>query len=248
MFLKTAEEIDIIQQGADILTQAHKEVAIYAKEGVTTAQLDRIAETVIRDHGAIPSFKGYNDYPATLCTSVNEKVIHGIPNNDCLKEGDILSIDCGVYYQKYHTDAANTISIGNISKELLNLLSQTKAALYLAIEKATPQHTIQDLGRIIEQHIQQHNYHVIKEYGGHGIGRHLHEEPHIPNYPSRKHQQKIKNGMVLAIEPIASLACPDIYEAPDGWTVLTKDHSPTAHYEHTIAVIDNQPKILTTHL
>ncbi|MEM7361514.1 MAG: type I methionyl aminopeptidase [Bacteroidota bacterium] len=248
MFLKTAEEIELMRKGADILTQVHKEVVTHVKPGITTAELDKIAETVIRDHNAIPSFKGYNGYPATLCTSVNEQVIHGIPSHYYLKDGDILSIDCGVYYQKHHTDAANTVPIGNISKELLNLLSQTKEALYLAIEKATTQHTIEDLGHTIEQHIKKHNYHVIKEYGGHGIGKHLHEEPHIPNYPTTQHQEKIKNGMVLAIEPIVSLGQPDIYEGSDGWTVQTKDLSPTAHYEHTIAIINNQPEILTKHL
>lgn len=248
MFLKTTEEIAIIQQGAKILTQVHKEVAKHVQEGVTTAELDKIAETCIRDHGATPSFKNYRGYPATLCTSINQYIVHRIPSaHDRLKNGDIISIDCGVYYKKYHTDAATTLPVGNISKELLNLLSETKKALYLAIEKATTTNTIADLGHAIQKHIESHNYHIIKEYGGHGIGRNLHEEPHIPNYLTKTHQEKIENGMVLAIEPIASLGSPKIIQS-DEWTTLTEDGSPTAHFEHTIAIIDNKPQILTSHL
>lgn len=248
MTLKTPEEIAIIQQGAHILSQLHQELANLIQPGTTTAQLDQFAETYIKDHQAIPSFKGYKGYPATLCTSVNAQVIHGIPDQYQLKEGDIISIDCGVYYQGYHTDAATTHPVGNVTKELLNLLSQTKAALYHAIAKATTKNTIGDIGHTIEQHINQHNYHIIREYGGHGIGKKLHEEPHIPNYGKQGKGKKLQNGMVIAIEPLASLGNGKTHLAPDKWTVITQDEQPTAHFEHTIAIINHQPKILTTHL
>lgn len=248
MLLKTNEEINLIKEGAHILTQLLKELATHLQPGTTTAQLDKIAETYIRDHHATPSFKGYNGYPATLCTSVNEQVIHGIPHNYHLKDGDIISIDCGVYYKGYHSDAATTHSVGNVSKELLNLLSQTKAALYHGIEKATTQNTIGDIGHAIAQHITQHNYNIIREYGGHGIGKELHQEPHIPNYGKKNQGQKLQNGMVIAIEPIVSIGNGRITEAPDGWTVITQDKKPAAHFEHTVAIINNKPQLLTQHL
>lgn len=248
MLLKTPEEIAIIEKGAHILSQLHKEITPLIQPGKTTAELDKFAETFIKDHHATPSFKGYKGYPATLCTSVNEQVVHGIPSNYALKDGDIISIDCGVYYQGYHSDAANTHPVGNVSKELLNLLSQTKAALYHAIEKATTQNRIEDIGHAIEQHIKKHNYNIIREYGGHGIGKQLHEQPHIPNYGTQGQGKKLKNGMVIAIEPLASLGNGNIMEKADGWTVVTKDKQPAAHFEHTIAIINDQPKILTTHL
>ena len=246
MLLKTNEEIAIIQQGADILSKLHKILETYLKPGITTAKLDQIAETFIHDHHAIPSFKGYNGYPATLCTSVNEEVIHGTPSNYHLKEGDIISIDCGVYYQGYHTDAATTHPIGNVTKELLNLLTQTKKALYLAIEKTTTHNTIQDIGHTIQQHIEKNQYNIIKEYGGHGIGKSLHEEPNIPNYGNPHQGQKLKNGMVIAIEPLASIGNGHIIE--HDWIVVTHDKKPAAHFEHTIAIVNDQPKILTSHL
>lgn len=248
MLLKTNEEIAIIKKGAHILSQLHKELLPHIQPGITTAQLDKIAETYIKDHHATPSFKGYQGYPATLCTSINEEVIHGIPSNYQLKDGDIISIDCGVYYQGYHSDAATTHPVGNVTKELLNLLSQTKAALYHGIEQATTQNTLGDIGHAIQQHITQHNYHIIEEYGGHGIGQELHEEPHIPNYGEKRQGKKLKNGMVIAIEPLVSLGNGRITQATDGWTVLTQDKKSAAHFEHTIAIINDQPQLLTSHL
>ncbi len=248
MPLKTAEEIEIMQQGADLLSKTLRMVEQHATPGTTTQELDKLAETFIRDHGAAPSFKGYKQFPATLCTSVNEEVIHGLPSSYRLKEGDILSVDCGVYYKNYHTDAANTLPIGEIDKELLNLLLQTKKALYLGIEKATPQHTLGDLGHAIQHHLNQHHYPIIKEYGGHGIGKQLHENPHIHNYGIQGKGKKLKNGMVLAIEPIATLGSPQIGIADDKWTIVTQDKKPAAHFEHTVAIINDQPRILTSHL
>lgn len=248
MLLKTEEEIHIIKEGAQILTKVHQELYTHIQPGITTQALDKIAETYIRDHQATPSFKGYKGYPATLCTSVNEQVIHAIPGQYTLKEGDIISIDCGVYYQGYHSDAATTHSVGNVTKELLNLLSETKAALYKGIEKATPQHTIGDIGHAIEHYITYNNYHIIKEYGGHFIGKALHEEPHIPNYGQPKQGRKLQNGMVMAIEPIVSLHSGAIIESEDPWTVVTQDKQPAAHFEHTIAIMNDKPILLTNHL
>ncbi len=247
MHIKTTDEINLIKQGAKILTEVHRELAKKALPGITTLALDTLAETIIRDHGATPSFKGYQGFPATLCTSVNQQVIHAIPSNYRLKEGDILSIDCGVYYKGYHSDAANTHPIGNVSQELLNLLAETKAALYLGIEKAAPDNRMGDVSHAIQQHLQQHNYGIVREYGGHGIGKSLHEDPHIPNYGLPNNGIQLQNGMVLAIEPIASTGSGEIVD-DGGWSVLTKDNAPTAHFEHTVAIIDNHPHILTEHL
>lgn len=248
MSLKNAQEIAILQQGAHILTQLHKELRAHIQVGITTLKLDRIAETFIQDHGATPSFKGYQGYPATLCTSVNEQVIHGIPSQYALQEGDIISIDCGVYYQGYHTDAATTHPVGNISEELLNLLSKTQEALLQAIAQATPNNTLGDISYAIQQHIEKTPYAIIQEYGGHGIGKELHEEPHIPNYGTQGEGEKLQNGMVLAIEPIVSMGDRKIETSEDGWLVTTQDRSPSAHFEHTIAIVENQPLLLTNHL
>ena len=247
MYSKTLEEILLIKKSAEILSKVHGEIAAHIQPGVTTQQLDKIAATCIADHKAKSSFKGYKRYPNTLCTSVNNQIVHGIPSKYTLKEGDTLSIDCGVCYKGYHSDAAFTYGVGNIEKKLLNLLIVTQKALYKGIEQAIVKNTIGHIGHAIYSYVTQHGYKVITAYGGHGIGKKLHEEPHIPNFGKKGQGIHIKEGMVLAIEPIVSYQSPQIVHKLGTWPVYTKDHSPTAHFEHTIAITDGKPEILTTY-
>ena len=246
MYLNQKEVVAIVEEGATILSKLHGELATYVIPGNSTLFLDQLAETYIKDHGAKPSFKGYKAYPNTLCTSVNSQVVHGIPKKEPLEEGDIVSIDCGVYCKGYHSDAAFTHPVGNVSQELLNLLRETKAALYRGIEEATKENRMGNVGYAIQKHIENHGYSIIKDYGGHGIGKELHESPYIPNFGAIGKGKKIKEGMILAIEPIAALGKGTLTYIND-WEVHTTDHSPVAHFEHTIAIVDGKPKVLTTY-
>lgn len=244
--IKSEEEVALIKEGADILSRVHGQIAQAIKPGVTTKQLDVLAEAFIRDCGGIPSFKGYGDFPAALCTSVNEYVVHGVPSSYVLKEGDIVSIDCGVYYKGFHSDAAFTYPVGIISDEVMHLLQVTKAALYLGIREAKRGLRIGDIGYAIQHHVQQHGYSVVRELVGHGVGRLLHEDPQVPNYGRQGHGMRLKSGMVLAIEPMVNLGKQQVVQESNG-AFRTLDRQATAHFEHTVVVLGDRAEPLTTY-
>ena len=244
---KTEEEIEIIKESAQILGKAHAEVAKLVKPGVKTQRLDEIAEEYINDFNGVPSFKGYNGFPATLCISVNENVVHGFPSDYELKDGDIVSIDCGVFYKGFHSDSAYTYPIGEVDKEVLDLLKVTKESLYVGIENARYGKRIGDIGYAIQNYVEGFGYTVVRELVGHGLGRKLHESPEVPNYGKRGRGPKLKSGLVIAIEPMINLGVKNVVQESDGWTIRTSDRKPSAHYEHTIAVFEDRTEILTTH-
>jgi methionyl aminopeptidase len=244
---KTSEEVQLIKEGAQILGKAHGEVAKYVKEGVKTSFLDKIAEEYIRDNKGVPSFKGYNGFPASLCISVNEVVVHGFPSNYVLKDGDIISVDCGVFHQGFHSDSAYTYPVGEVSPQVLSLLNATKEALYLGIEKAVFGNRIGDIGYAIQKFVEAKGFTVVRELVGHGLGKHLHEAPEVPNYGKKGSGPLMKDGMVIAIEPMINLGTRNIVQERDGWTIRTADRKASAHYEHTVAIFEDRTEILTTH-
>ncbi len=244
---KTSEEVQLIKQSADILGRAHGEVAKYVKEGVKTSFLDKIAEEYIRDNQAVPSFKGYNGFPASLCISVNEVVVHGFPSDYELKDGDIISVDCGVFHQGFHSDSAYTYPIGEVSPSVIALLKATRDSLYLGIEQAVAGNRIGDIGHTIQKFVEAKGYTVVRELVGHGLGKKLHEAPEVPNYGKKGSGPLLKAGMVIAIEPMINLGTRNIVQERDGWTIRTADRKPSAHYEHTVAILENKTEVLTTH-
>ncbi|MFD2246183.1 type I methionyl aminopeptidase [Pontibacter ruber] len=246
VFYKTEEEIELIRQSALILSKAHGEIALLIKEGTSTAALDKRAEEFIRDNGAQPSFKNYNGFPYSLCISVNSTVVHGMPSNYELNDGDIISVDCGVFYKGFHSDSAYTHPVGNVTEEVSNLLSVTKESLYLGIEKAVVGQRLGDISHSIQEHAEKQGYGVVRELVGHGIGRSLHESPEVPNYGKRGQGMKLQNGLVLAIEPMINLGTRYIVQEDDGWTIRTRDKKPSAHFEHTVVVRKDKAEILTT--
>lgn len=244
---KTSEEVEKIKQSADILGRAHGEIAKHVKKGVKTSFLDKIAEEFIRDHGAVPSFKGYNGFPSSLCISVNEVVVHGFPSEYELKDGDIISVDCGVFHQGFHSDSAYTYPIGEVPPSVLALLTATKDSLYLGIEQAVFGNRVGDIGHAIQKFVEAKGYTVVRELVGHGLGRKLHEAPEVPNYGKKGSGPLLKQGMVIAIEPMINLGTRNIVQEKDGWTIRTADRKPSAHYEHTIAIFEDRTEVLTTH-
>ncbi|HSI74990.1 MAG TPA: type I methionyl aminopeptidase [Lunatimonas sp.] len=244
---KSREEIDIIKESAQILGKAHGEVAKYVKEGVKTSYLDKIAEEYIRDHQGVPSFKGYNGFPASLCISVNEVVVHGFPGDYVLKDGDIISIDCGVFHQGFHSDSAYTYPVGEVSSSVLSLLKVTKESLYLGIEKAVFNNRMGDIGHAIQKFVESKGFTIVRELVGHGLGKSLHEAPEVPNYGKRGSGEKLREGMVLAIEPMVNMGTRNVVQERDGWTIRTADRKPSAHFEHTVAIFADKTEILTTH-
>ncbi|MFL0685964.1 methionine aminopeptidase type I [Algoriphagus aquaeductus] len=244
---KTSEEVLKIKESADILGKAHGEVAKYVKEGVKTSFLDKIAEEFIRDHGAVPSFKGYNGFPSSLCISVNEVVVHGFPSEYELKDGDIISVDCGVFHQGFHSDSAYTYPIGEVSPSILALLRSTRDSLYLGIEQAKFGNRVGDIGHAIQKFVEAKGYTVVRELVGHGLGRKLHEAPEVPNYGKKGSGPLLKQGMVIAIEPMINLGSRNIVQERDGWTIRTADRKPSAHFEHTVAIFEDRTEVLTTH-
>lgn len=244
---KTSEEVEKIKQSADILGRAHGEIAKHVKKGVKTSFLDKIAEEFIRDHGAVPSFKGYNGFPSSLCISVNEVVVHGFPSEYELKDGDIISVDCGVFHQGFHSDSAYTYPIGEVSPSVLALLKATRDSLYLGIEAAIFGNRVGDIGYAIQKFVEAKGYTVVRELVGHGLGRKLHESPEVPNYGKKGSGPLLKQGMVIAIEPMINLGTRNIVQEKDGWTIRTADRKPSAHYEHTIAIFEDRTEVLTTH-
>lgn len=244
---KTAEDIQKIKESAQILGKAHAEVARHIKPGVKTKKLDEIAEEFIRDHQASPSFKHYRGFPASLCISVNETVVHGFPNGYELKEGDIISIDCGVQFKGFHSDSAYTYPLEGVKSEVLELLDRTYHSLYLGIAQAKAGNRIGDIGYAIQNYVEGFGYGVVRELVGHGVGRNLHEDPEVPNYGKRGKGVKIAPGMVFAIEPMINMGTKNVVQERDGWTIRTKDRKPSAHFEHMVAVHDNETEVLTTH-
>ena len=245
--LKSAAEIDTIARAGAILAELYRRIPERVRPGVTTQQLDRWAEDFIRSHpGAEPAFKGLYGFPATLCTSVNHEVVHGIPSTRrVLKDGDVLSIDCGVKLDGFFADAAITLPVGRISPEVQALLERTQVALRRGIEQARPGNRLGDLGAAIQEVADEAGYGVVRELVGHGVGRQPHEEPQVPNFGTRGRGLKLLEGMVLAIEPMFNLGTPGVRTLPDRWTVVTADRKVSAHYEHTVAVTADGPRILT---
>jgi len=221
-------------------------VAEHISEGITTRELDKIAEEFIRDNGGVPSFKGYGGFPATLCMSVNEQVVHGIPSDYALKSGDVISVDCGVYKNGFHGDHAYSFKIGEVSEEVSKLLRITKESLYKGIEAAKVGNRIGDISFAVQDYVQKEGYTVVRELTGHGLGKDLHEDPAVPNYGKRGRGAKINNGLVLAIEPMINLGKKNVRQLSDGWTIITADNKPSAHFEHDIAIINGKAEILST--
>jgi len=245
--LKTAEEIQIIKEGSLILGKAHGEIARLIKPGVKTKDLDSLAEEFIRDNGGVPSFKNYNGFPASLCISVNEVVVHGFPGNYEVRDTDVISIDCGVFYKGYHSDSAYTYPLEGVTKDALLLLNRTNESLYLGITEAKAGNRIGDISFAIQNYVEGFGYGVVRELVGHGVGKKLHEDPEVPNYGKRGKGVKIVAGMVFAIEPMINLGTKNVVQERDGWTIRTLDRKPSAHFEHTVAVYENETEILTTH-
>ncbi len=245
--IKSDKEISLIKESSLLVGKTLGEVAKHLKQGITTKQLDTIAETYIRENGGVPSFKGYNGYPATLCISINEQVVHGIPGNRVINEGDIVSIDCGVKKNGYHGDYAYTFAVGEIKQEYKQLLSITKDSLYKGIEVAISGNRTGDIGNAIQSYVESFGYSVVRELVGHGIGKSLHEKPEVPNYGHKGSGVKLKSGMVICIEPMINFGRKEVVFDDDGWTVFTYDRQPSAHFEHQILITDNQAEILSTY-
>lgn len=246
IYFKTEEEIELIKISGDVLGRAHAEVAKLIGPDVTTNQLDKRAEEFIRDHGGVPSFKGYSGFPGTLCVSPNEQIVHGMPNDDHLKSGDILSVDCGVFMNGFHSDSAYTYEVGEVLPEISMLLKATKESLYLGIQQAVVGKRMGDLSSSIQNYVEQKGYSVVRELVGHGVGKNLHEKPEVPNYGKQGRGPLLKEGMVLAIEPMINLGKKGIVQESDGWTIRTVDRKVSAHFEHTVAVRKGEAEILTT--
>ncbi|SEL04689.1 methionine aminopeptidase, type I [Aquimarina amphilecti] len=243
---KTREEIELMRESALIVSKTLGMLAPEVKPGVTTLQLDKLAEEFIRDHGAIPGFLGLYDFPNTLCMSPNAQVVHGIPNNTPLEEGDIISIDCGAIKNEFYGDHAYTFPVGEIAPEVEHLLKITKESLYKGIAELRVGKRVGDVGYAIQKFTEEAGYGVVRELVGHGLGRKMHEDPEMPNYGRRGRGKKLIEGMVVAIEPMTNMGTRRIKQLRDGWTILTADGKPSAHFEHDVAIIDGKPEILST--
>ena len=247
IYYKTNEEIELLRISNLLVSATLAEVASHIKPGVTTNQLDKIAEAFIRDNGGVPAFKGYKGFPFTCCMSINEAVVHGFANDVPLKDGDIVSIDTGVVKNGYVGDSAYTFAIGEIAEEIKNLLKVTKESLYKGIEKATVGNRIGDISWAIQEHTEKkHGYGVVRELTGHGVGKSLHEDPEVPNYGRRGNGLKLQDGLVIAIEPMINLGNKEIFVADDDWTIVTQDGKVSAHFEHSIVVRKNKADILSS--
>ena len=243
---KSEEEIDLVRKSSLLVAKTHAEIARHIRPGISSLSLDLIAEEFIRDNGGTPAFKGYNGFPCTLCISPNEQVVHGIPNKKFLLDNSIVSVDCGVYMNGYYGDSAYTYEVGVVNDDYKKLLKVTKESLYKGIEKAIVGNRIGDIGCAIQEHVEEHNYGVVRELVGHGLGKKLHESPEVPNYGRRGSGIKLKKGLVIAIEPMINMGTRDIMQHNDGWTITTLDGKPSAHFEHTIVVRDGEAEILSS--
>ena len=243
---KSEREIALMKEAGHIAMLAHEEIRKAIKPGVSTKELDKIAYDVITSHGAVPSFLNYNGYPASICVSVNNEVVHGIPRADrILQEGDIVSLDAGLIYKGYHSDAARTYGVGRISPEAQKLIDETRNSFFEGIRKAKDGNHLHDISNTIDAYISKFGYGIVQELVGHGIGTSLHEDPQIPNFAQKRKGIRLQAGMTLAIEPMINLGRPDVEWLDDDWTVVTEDGSLSAHYENTILVTDGEPEILT---
>lgn len=246
IILKTAEEIELIRESALIVSKTLGMLASEIKPGINTLKLDALAETFIRDHGAVPGFLGLYDFPNTLCMSPNAQIVHGIPNETPLEEGDIISIDCGVLKNNFYGDHAYTFAVGEIAPETEKLLKITKEALYAGIDQFRLGKRMGDLAFAIQSYVEKEGYGVVRELVGHGLGTNMHEGPEVPNYGRKGSGKKFQEGMVLAIEPMINQGVRRIKQLKDGWTILTADGLPSAHFEHNVALVNGKPKLLST--
>ncbi|GGE33244.1 type I methionyl aminopeptidase [Psychroflexus planctonicus] len=243
---KSPEEIELMRESALIVSKTLGMIAKEIKPGVTTLSLDKKAEEFIRDHNAVPGFLGLYDFPNTLCVSPNAQVVHGVPNKNPLQEGDIISVDCGAIKNEYYGDHAYTFEVGEVSAEVKKLLEVTKASLYKGIKQFKEGNRVGDVGFAIQKHAEQNGYGVVRELVGHGLGKTMHEDPEMPNYGKRGRGKKFIEGMVVAIEPMINMGTKRIKQLPDGWTILTSDGLPSAHFEHDVALINGKPQLLST--
>lgn len=246
--IKSEREIELMREAGKMVSMTHQYLKNFIKPGITTKELDRLAEEYIRKMGGVPTCKGYEGFPATLCTSVNDTVVHGIPDNYKLKDGDIITIDMVIGYKGYQGDAAWTYAVGEISDDKKYLMEHTEKALYEGVKQVKPGNRIGDISNAIEEYANKHHLGVVKELCGHGIGREMHEDPEVPNYGTKGTGPKLREGMVICIEPMLNLGTADIYMLDDEWTIKTDDGKPAAHYEHTILVTKDGYEILTPRL
>jgi methionyl aminopeptidase len=246
IYSKTSDEIEIMRESALTVSRTLALIAEFIDEGVTTNKLDSLAEEFIRDNGGVPSFKGYQGFPATLCMSVNDEVVHGIPSDYELKSGDVISVDCGVFKNGFHGDHAYSFKIGDVDPAVSKLLRITKESLYEGISQVKTGNRIGDIGFAIQSYVQKEGYTVVRELTGHGLGKSLHEEPSVPNFGKRGRGAKIEEGMVLAIEPMINLGKRNVKQLSDGWTIVTADKKPSAHFEHDVAVVNGKAEILSS--
>jgi methionyl aminopeptidase len=243
---KTAEEIEKLRASNQLVSRTLAVIASHIKPGISTDQLDRIAYEYIKDNGAEPAFLGFNGYPKTLCTSVNSQVVHGIPSNHILRDGDIVSVDCGVRMENFVGDTAYSFAVGEVSPEVKLLLETTKSALYKGVEQAVAGNRIGDIGNAIQKICEDKGFSVVRELVGHGIGTGLHEEPEVPNYGKRGTGVKLNKGLVICIEPMVNMGKRHIVQESDGWTIRTSDNQPSAHFELAVAVANGKPDVLST--
>lgn len=245
IIIKSKREIDLMKKAGKVVAKVLEEIKKAIKPGIATIELDRIAEDIIKKYNAIPAFKGYRGYPATICSSINEEVVHGIPGLRFLKDGDIISIDVGAVVDGYCADAARTYPVGEISETAKKLIMVTENSFFEGIKYATPDYRLSDISHAIQSYVESNNFSVVRDYVGHGIGRKMHEEPQVPNFGPPGKGPRLREGMTLAIEPMVNVGGYEVETLKDGWTVVTKDRSLSAHYENTIAITDKEPEILT---
>lgn len=235
-----------MREAAQIVSRTLGKIAEVIQPGIHTLMLDELAEDYIRSQHAVPGFKGMYDFPYTLCISVNEQVVHGMPSKRVLEEGDIISVDCGALFEGFYGDHAYTFEVGEVRPEIKKLLAVTKECLYIGIEQCTTSNRIEDIGFAIQQYAEKHGYGVVRDLVGHGLGKSLHEDPQVPNYGRRGRGKKIQNGLTIAIEPMINMGTERVVQLEDKWTIVTEDNLPSAHFEHDIAVVDGKPEILST--
>lgn len=246
LYLKTDEEVGLLRESNMLVSRTLAEIASFIKPGITTLYLDNLAEKYIRDHGGVPAFKGYGGFPKTLCTSVNDEVVHGIPSDYVLKEGDIISIDCGVILNGWYGDSAYTFAVGEIDGNVKRLLEYTKVSLEDGVREAVAGNRIGDISYAVQARAESGGYSVVRELVGHGIGKRLHEPPEVPNYGRRGTGSKMEKGMVICIEPMINLGKKETVQMKDGWTIRTADGKPSAHFEYAVAIDKGEAKVLTT--
>ncbi len=243
---KSKAEVELMREAGRILAIAHEELAKQVKPGMSTLDVDRIGEEIIRSYGCIPSFLNYNGYPASICVSINEEVVHGIPNkNRVIQEDDIVSLDAGVIYKGYHSDAARTLIMPAVSEEVRKLVEVTKQSFFEGMKQAIPGNHVVDIARAIQEYVESFGYSVVRDLIGHGVGSKLHEDPEVPNFVTRKKGAKLRPGMTIAIEPMINMGVYDVYWEDDDWTVVTEDGLPSAHYENTVLITEGEPEILS---